>query len=210
MKKYLYSIIAVVLIASVFVWFNQALASVVLIDSYPSSNGGSQGGFSTSIRAQLFVNSSSIVLDSAQFYFYSTIVRTGTLNAYVYNYTGTPGTNAVPTGSPIATSDNVDASTLNTSTPSAVNFTFSGANRITLSATTDYFIAVKATGLSGSIVIWLGSATPSNGGNGAIFNGSWSSTVGTNVVSYVYGDHGGSTPTVVAGSGQKMLMSMTY
>ena len=198
------------LIVGTLAFFNQAWASVVLIDSYPSSNGGVQGGFSTSIRAQLFVNSSSIILDSAQFYFYSSTVRTGTLNAYVYNYTGTPGTNAVPTGSPIATSDNVDASTLNTSTPSAVNFTFSGANRITLLATTDYFIAVKATGLSGSIVIWLGSATPSDGGNGAYFNGSWSSTVGTNVVSYVYGDNGGGTPVIVSGSGQKMLMGSVW
>jgi hypothetical protein len=75
---------------------------------------------------------------------------TGTVVAKVYATTGTHGTNAKPTGAALATSVNVDVATLPTYPTTAwTEFAFSGANQITLTASTVYAAVIEVTALTG-------------------------------------------------------------
>lgn len=94
---------------------------------------------------QPFLNIAENILDSAKFYMLKSNSPTGAMNAKLYAHTGTYGTSSVGTGTALATSDTVDASTLTTSN-TLITFTFSGANRVKLSANTYYIIAVEFNG----------------------------------------------------------------
>ena len=78
------------------------------------------------------------ILDSCKFLINAELgnIPTGNVIVYLYAHTGTYGVNGKPTGSPLATSDPILASTLPT-TQQLVTFTFSGANRIILSSNTE-------------------------------------------------------------------------
>jgi hypothetical protein len=80
-------------------------------------------------------------LSSAKFYLLKDGTPTGSFSAELYALTGTPGTNAVPTGSVLATSDGVNVSVLDT-TYTLITFTFSGVNQYAMSPNTNYGIDV--------------------------------------------------------------------
>lgn len=119
-----------------------------LITSYSETNQNSTAalygdfGGGTSY-AQAFINPSSVTLNSAKFFLK---IRTGSpsgnMFADIYAAAGTPGSTGEPTGSILASSDGVNANTL-TGTYALVTFTFSGVNKITLSASTNYCVAVR-------------------------------------------------------------------
>jgi len=115
-----------------------ALPDIDLIDFYSESNFSSQDGLSSAYstgHAQSFTCGFNCNLDSAKFYFSKGGSPTGNAYAKVYAHSGTYGTSSVPTGAALATSDAVDVSGLS----AALNlktFNFSGANRISLSAST--------------------------------------------------------------------------
>ena len=98
--------------------------------------------------------------DSCQFFLRKTGSPTGNATARIFAITGTPGTNAAPTGSVLATSDTFDVSTLTTSFV-LITFTFSGAARITLTNATGYFVVVTYTGGGGANLIEPGSGNSS-------------------------------------------------
>lgn len=85
-------------------------------------------------------NGISYTLDSAKFYMQKLGVPTGNMTVKIYANTGSLGS-GTPTGSALATSDNSDVSTY-TASPlfSLITYSFSGANRITLSPNTNYFL----------------------------------------------------------------------
>jgi len=103
---------------------------VDIVDTFDSSGGGSpavvdslaETGFAWDGHAvygvnytkmgQAFTPSSSGNLTSAQFYFYNDGLLTGTAVARLFAISGTYGTDAKPTGSALATSDNFDVSTI--------------------------------------------------------------------------------------------------
>lgn len=160
-----------------------------LIDSYSESN------YSASIQlydnsvtraGQSFQNANSIVLSSCKFYLQKGGSASGDVIAEIYAHSGTFGSNSVPTGSPLATSDAIAATSLPASF-GLVEFTFSGANKITLSASTYYVVIVKYLGPS-SISIGRDSSSPAHAGNQTTYYFSWNYNASYDICFYVYGE----------------------
>jgi len=119
------------------------------------------------------------VADSAQFFVGKHGVPTGTLNVLIYASTGTFGntTTNKPTGSALATSDSVDLSTLMTDSFALSNFTFSGANRISLTAGTPYFAILNfvstSSDLSNTVRVGQDTTSPTHDGVGSYLYSLW-------------------------------------
>lgn len=145
---------------------------------YTGSNGTGAG--------QTFACNVNSTLDSCKFYIARAGSPTGNVYAEIYAMTGTYGTNGKPTGSPLATSDNVDISTIPL-TATLKTFTFSGANRISLSASTYYVAVVRY--LDGNSTNYL-SVLVNNGahsGNAVNYSNQWNYWTNTDTIFYVYG-----------------------
>lgn len=95
--------------------------------------------------AQSFLANSTKYLTKAKFYLDKDGSPTGNAYAKIYNITGTHGSNAIPTGSPIATSDAFNVATLTTSF-AWITFNFTGNNRVLLSKDNKYAIALEFSG----------------------------------------------------------------
>lgn len=101
------------------------------------------------------------------------LLKTGSPTGYlvlrIYDHIGTFGTNGLPTGGILATSDVLDVSTLTVSNVSRV-IKFTGDNAVTLSSGTNYFLSVEyAGGSSGNTVsVGVDSSSPTASGNAAL------------------------------------------
>lgn len=132
-------------------------------------------------------------LKSAKLYLSRTGVPTGTFRVKLYAHTGTFGVDGTPTGAPLATSDYVDASVL-TDVYQLIEFTFSGAEQISLTGGTEYVIVFDRADPPGSnhVLVGIDNNSPAHVGNA-----SWS-TDGTtfvpslsyDIIFYVYADTG--------------------
>ncbi len=160
---------------------------------------------STIGTGQSFTNTSSGVLSACRFYLKKTGAPTGNAVAKVYAHSGTLGTSSIPTGTALATSDNFDVSTLTTSYALA-SLTFTGANNITLAASTNYVVTIEYSGgsVGNTLDVGTDTTTPTATGNSSTFTPStWTAVAGTDLCFYVYtgGDltlnitNGGGTPT---------------
>lgn len=101
---------------------------------------------------------------SCKFYLKKVGSPTFNLTAKIYALTGTPGTNATPTGSVLATSNSVAASSLATS-HGLITFTF--ITPYTPVNATDYFILVSPSGNTGTsdyVVIGANVTSPADAG----------------------------------------------
>lgn len=119
----------------------------VLLDSFdqiPTDSGNIFNGDTTK-AGDTFTPAISANLGSVQAWLSKSGSPTGNAVAKVYAITGTPGTSGVPTGAALATSDNVDVSTISTSF-GFVTFTFSGGAQISLSSGTYYTFTVEYSG----------------------------------------------------------------
>jgi hypothetical protein len=127
---------------------------VSIVDSYSESNQDSQQffGITTVGIAQAFTGDGG-TLNSAKWYLKKDSGATGIVVAKIYDITGTFGTDAKPTGSALATSDNYDVSSIGT-TFELITFTFSGINKITLVDTTQYCLAVEYTSGDSKVLYW--------------------------------------------------------
>jgi len=165
-----------------------------LLDSYSESNddGNTAEVYGTRRFGQTFSNGSSITLDSCKLYLKKYASAVDNCRVKIYAHTGTYGTNGVPTGAALATSDDSDASTFSTS-KELVTFSFTGANRITLSADTDYVVVVEMpTAASYLYGLALGedrtSLTASGNFVSSTDSGSnWSASTSIDVPFYIYG-----------------------
>jgi hypothetical protein len=166
-----------------------------IIDSYSEIN---MDNFQTAIKiggyeyvGQTFTNINQSLLNSCKFYLRKEGTPTGNAYVEIYNLTGTPGTNAHPTGTALATSDNFDISTLAFPAFNLITFTFSGANIITLNANTIYGLSLYVNGGGSSNWVDLGTDLSSPTHNGNLFrnNGSWTMLASgvTACCFYVYG-----------------------
>lgn len=170
-----------------------------IIDSYSESNqdatSSMSAGIATRMVGQAFLGNGSAV-GSAVFYLNKSGSPTGNAVARVYASSGTPP-NAVGTGSPLATSDTLDVSTLTTSL-ALTTFNFTGANQITLTNGTYYIVVVDGGSVgdaSNFIQAGYDSTSPSHGGNQAEKASiSWTSYTSRDLCFYVY-DNGGATPS---------------
>lgn len=157
---------------------NYSTLSSNTIAEYDASN--EDGTYSLYTGADLklgesFAVTTSRVLSTAKFRLSKEGSPTGTICAKIYAHSGTYGSSSVPTGSALATSADVDVATLTTSS-AWIDFAFSGANAITLSASTNYCIALEFTSTSSNssnyVKVGLDATSPSYGGNP--FIGTWS------------------------------------
>jgi hypothetical protein len=173
-----------------------AIKNMKLIDSYSEDNKDSfDAAFNGSINfyAQSFLNADICILDSCKWFLSKFGSPTGNIYAQIYAHSGTYGTNSVPTGSALAVSDPVDVSTLTAfATFGLKMFTFSGSNRIILSAGTYYELVLTYNGGNDSNCPFVGfdASTPTAPGNSATSNGgiSWSPNNGRDMCFYVYGE----------------------
>jgi hypothetical protein len=136
----------------------------------------------------------------------------GTYYARLYAHSGTYGTSSLPTGDALAISDGFDVSTL-TGTLQLIEFTFSGANKVTLENGTKYVITFEFdSGTTGAyIVIGCDNSSPTHSGNLSnvtYVGGSWAAFSSRDLIFYVYYESSGisakanigSPPTVTLGT----------
>jgi len=139
------------------------------------------------MAGQSFANVNSIVLNSCDFKLSKSGSPTGNATVYIYAHTGTYGTSSIPTGSALATSNTLDVSTL-TGSFVLKTFTFSGADKITLTANTKYCVIIAYSGGNSSNQLWLqASSSGSALGNSIYYNTSWHAYT-RDVLFHVYGD----------------------
>lgn len=113
---------------------------------------------------------------------------TGNATVKIYAHSGTYGTNSVPTGDALATSDNFDVSTLTTDQQWRT-FTFSGANRITLVDDTYYVATVAYSGGNATnyVRFYRDNTTLGHDGNECYYqSGSWSVSTTRDPIFTVY------------------------
>lgn len=128
-------------------------------------------------------------ITSAEFYLKRGSSAEGTLVAVLYASTGTYGTNAKPTGSPLATSSSVEMENIIDSF-GLITFTFLTDQQYIMIKDTVYCIVVEALVLTtGTIPVGADSSLPSHGGNFiGYYNGNWVTTSTWDGIFYVYGD----------------------
>jgi len=155
---------------------------------------------------QCFSPTGDWTLTSATFYPKRTGSVSGNSNAKIYAVSGSCGTNGVPTGSALATSDNTNTNTFSTSYTIAT-YNFSGGEQITLTSGANYFIVFQM----GTIADACGdgfttyceagdnSTDATHGGNEAVYNGAWSANA-KDMVFAVYGteEEGGEEESVAS------------
>lgn len=180
-----------------------------IVDSYSESNRSSDYSVSLGLgcagAGQSFTGDGG-TLNSAKFFLKKVNSPTGNAYAKIYAHTNTFGSNGVPTGSALATSDAVDVSGIST-TQSLVTFTFSGENKITLDNETNYVVMLEYNVNDPDNWIYVGkdSTSPTHSGNavgwfnfGSYYyeaNSSW------DVCFYVYKDDPPNMKYWVGGSG---------
>ena len=161
-----------------------------LIDSYSESNwtGSAQPDSNYPKYGQVFKADGRDLL-SCKFYLNTSGSPTGNMYVRVYAITGTPGTDAEPTGSALAVSDAVDASTL-TLTKTLIEFLFTGANRIFLEKDVWYALVFEPDSVSVVINIGIDQTSPTHDGNPCRYydvGGNWIGYSGIDFIFYVYG-----------------------
>lgn len=142
--------------------------SPTLLASYSESNNDDFGriGVDFSSVGECFDSGNGGIINSCEFEINKVGSPTGNIIAAVYAITGTFGTNATPTGSELAHSDNINVSTLPTSR-TVTKFTFTGANKIELTPNTKYFVILYWVGgdASNYVAIWADTTSPIFAGN---------------------------------------------
>jgi len=177
----------------------------MLITSYPESNYDVSYSYYSGgniYAGESFQNTSDANLDSCQFYISKGGSPTGNVYAKLYAHTGVFGTSSLPTGSALATSDALDISTLTTSI-SLKTFSFSGANRIALTASTYYCLEINFGGGNSSNYLSVGadsSASTYPGNSNFSSNGTTWSTSNTDRIFYIYNDIDSSSSSSMSSS----------
>ena len=122
-------------------FFSQALS-----DDYTINGDQSTDVYNLNYWGQTFTPTYTASVSAVSLYIYQlNAALSGTSTVAIYNTSGTYGTNAIPTSTPLAVSDNFQVSQL-TRSPSLINFTFSGANQVTLTSGNHYALVLRYSG----------------------------------------------------------------
>lgn len=162
-------------------------ASTANIDYYSESNQSNQpvlySGLQTAIGQSFTGNGNT--LNIAKFYLKKFGSPTGNAYAKVYNETHATafGTDSLPDGAAIATSDAFDVSTLTTSFQ-LISFTFSTPP--TLTNASKYVLTIEYSGGDSNNFVRVGgdNTTPTHDGNYCIFAVGWSADSGADTIFY--------------------------
>jgi hypothetical protein len=169
------------------------IKNVVIYDSFTTVSGAWYGGlYANHAWAQGTKSTTSMILDSVDVLLAKFNAPSGPIYVEIYASTGTYGVDAVPTGSALATSDSVEASTLPPYSGSGAyfNFPFSGSNRISLSENTDYFLVFDFPGGGASNNPVVSANTPenfTNGNSASQSGGVWTALQNYNTVFIAHG-----------------------
>lgn len=164
-----------------------------VVDSYSTSNyagAGNEYFMSGGIDGlgQSFTGNG-LTLTDIQAYLKKAGSPSGDMTAKIYAHSGTFGTSSVPTGSALAVSAPIDASTL-TTTITLTTFTFSGGNQIDLTNATNYVLTIEGSFPGGVNNPGWGAdfTSPTHGGNTSyLISGSWTADSYTDLIFYVNG-----------------------
>lgn len=172
-----------------------------LVDSYSEANQDDYYnlyGDGNSAIAQSFTSFATKggILVSCKFDLAKVGSPTGNAYAKVYAHSGTYGESSVPTGSPLATSDPFDVSTL-TTTLTLKTLTFSGSDKIKLAPGTYYCVVIEFTGgdFGNNLKVGIDLSSPTHDGNLADYVAEWVARAANDVCFYVYGQVVGPFPT---------------
>ena len=160
-----------------------------IVDSYSESNQSQEGiiySGSTVKMGQSFTGNGNVI-NSGKLYLKKSGSPTGNAIMTIYAHTGTFGAGGTPTGAILATSDNFDVSTLTTNF-ALITFNFTGANKITLTNGTKYFVTLEYSGgdASNNVRIGVDNTSPSHNGNAAYYVSSWIALT-DDICFYLYG-----------------------
>lgn len=209
MKKNLHILILIITITFIS-YFDLVKAATVTQDSYYATVGSYtplySGNFTRtgqSITASVTANVTSI-----SFQMKKIGSPTGNMTAKIYaesNFSGF-GVDSRPTGSVLATSDTLAASTLSTSV-STTTFTFSGANQYRMTSGVNYTIEVNYTSgnVSNSVNVGYDFTILGHSGNQFYYNGSYTTNDGADTEFVVFASTSSSPP-----SGTSMLVGMSF
>ena len=145
-------------------------------------------GLANPYEGQTFWVSTPCTLDSAKFYLSYLNSPSGDTYVQIYAHTGTWGSTGIPAGSPLATSDVRNATVV--TTLALYTYTFSGANRISLS--TGPYVAIHYFGGTVSLN-WLkygiDNTTKTHAGNWVVSadTTNWSGSASYDSIFYIYG-----------------------
>lgn len=177
--------------ASIMISFAPLVASLgTTISSYSESNENSNGSLDNGNfgYAQSFTASTQAVLTSASFYLKKTASPTGNAVAKLYATSGAFGSASIPTGAALATSANFDVSTLTTAYQ-LINFTFSGANQVTIESQSNYCISVEYGTGDAVNIVFAAYANPGTaiGNLSRLTGGGWGAFAALDLTFYVFG-----------------------
>lgn len=162
-----------------------------LCDSYSESNQSGTGSLDTNDYTGQSFTGNGGVLQSVKFYIKKDGSQTGTVRANIFAHSGTFGSSSVPTGSALATSASINADDLQTSL-SLTTFTFTGANKITLTNGTKYVVVFETINVNSSfpnyVTIGWDASSPTHDGNYAYYQSSTWYAGTFDLCFYVYTD----------------------
>jgi len=161
---------------------NSSKSSITEI--YDSTNGDTAWNTITpyTISTQSFLSTGGL-LDTVYFYLErQSYSSTGQIYAVIYSHSGTLGVSSVPTGSPLAISEPVSVTALSLPTGHRwIPFSFSGANRINLTAGTPYCIGYLYDA-GAAIGTLIDNSSPSHPGNLSEWDGAtWTAYPGSDL-----------------------------
>jgi len=165
--------------------------TIEIVDSYTEATSTGDGIMSSSVSwmqglGQSFTAIETFTtLDSARWYLKNVGAPSGSMYAKVYTHSGVFGTSSIPSGAALAVSDAYEASTVPTSY-TWITFSFTGANRITLTPGAKYVLTVEYSGAN-YIYCSYDYTTPTHSGNSCYLQGSWGEDSG-DLPFTVYGD----------------------
>jgi len=144
-RKFVFAVCVAALVALLLP--TAALAAPTLADSYPANPATDYDAGMAGVRVGQTFTADAGTVSSAVMYFYGDGTALGNIKAYIYAVSGTPGSDAIPTGAPIATSLPVNAATLAASPGGPVTFTFSSSPVLT--ADTKYILVADTDSAGG-------------------------------------------------------------
>lgn len=143
--------------------FNTASSSIA--DNYSESNEDATVGLNINQAqvAQSFTGNGG-VLSKATFYLQGNGGAGFPITVAIFAHSGAFGTSSAPTGAALATAATVDTGAIPNGVLGLVDFTFTGANQITLTSGTKYVVQISK-GLSGTTSVGYDGSSPTHPGN---------------------------------------------
>lgn len=170
----------------------QSVAGEALMETYALVNGDQNIRLSSADNqgiAQSFTgNGAKITRCVVNMRAFGTI--TGNIVAKIYAISGTSGTDSVPTGSALATSDTIDVTTIASGVNQNYTFNFSGANQFQTVNGTNYSLSIEYSGgdASNNVGVVVDASSPTDDGNNSTLVSSvWSAITTQDLCFELYG-----------------------